>query len=100
MNFFLPFPGIDLQKYLADLAANAAPQWGKMRGQHMVEHLALPLRISVGDFPVQIYTPSDRVEKMKTVFLMGDAFLRRDFKLPLIGDEPMPLIHESMPEAI
>jgi len=100
-TYFLPFPNLDVDLCLHSLKSDSPPLWGMMRGQHMVEHLMFPLKISVGDLDVGIHTPPDKVEKTKALFLMSDLPLRKEFKSPVLDpDKPMPLEYAGMPEAI
>src|ERR1043166_1535937 len=99
MNTFLPFPDIDLDLYLPKLKADTAPLWGKMSAQHMLEHLAWPLRIAAGETIVPVFTPAEKVQKAKELFLMSDTPFKKFIRIPLLAEEPMSLEFSNMQEA-
>ena len=61
-----PFAEVDtkyLEEKLAGLTPSTKPEWGIMTAQHMVEHMEYFLRMSWGDFPTEIVTPENRIER-------------------------------------
>lgn len=90
---------VDFNK-IAQLPHDMEPQWGSMRLQHMIEHLADVFSIGNGGRRVNVITPTDKVEKTKAVFLMSDRELPKDFKTPLLPDSPPPYRYANMQEAI
>lgn len=80
--------------------ANAAPKWGIMTFQHMVEHLILVTKISYGKIKLELITPEDKLPRMIT-FLESDAPLPTNFKAPYLPkEENIPLHFKNVSQAI
>jgi hypothetical protein len=69
---------------------NKQPLWGTMTLQHMVEHLADTMQASNGGLVLPLFTPADKVERVKNIILMGDREFQRNFKSPVIPGDPFP----------
>lgn len=95
-RFFLEeeFPAL-----LSKLNADAKGNWGVMNGQQMVEHFIEVVLVAAGKIPLQLFTPPDRLPKMRE-FLFSDAPFRENTKNPLMKDQPPPLRLPDMPTAI
>lgn len=76
------------------------PQWGQMTLQHMIEHLAILFEAATGIRKVDVVTAADKVEKVKSLFLLSDRELQRNFKAPILPDEPLAYRFNSLPQAI
>jgi hypothetical protein len=55
----------DVPTLLARLDPNQAPIWGQMTAQHMVEHLAGAVRLSMGRYGLPVPPPSPRLAHMQ-----------------------------------
>ncbi len=86
---------------LENLQPAAAGNWGKMNGQQMVEHLAFIFAASSGKVKTVLAIPEEFLPKAKA-FLWSDKEFRENTKAPagLIPEEPQPLKHTSMQQAI
>src|ERR1700750_1297990 len=78
LNFLLhEFPAL-----LGKLSATDKGQWGMMNAQQMVEHFILSVKNASGKLPIQIVTPADQLEKIRT-FMFSDKPFRENTKNPL-----------------
>ena len=84
---------------LSQLPAEAKGQWGVMQGQQMVEHLIQSVLVAAGKIPLQLFTPADRLSKMREFLLSGSPF-RENTKNPLLKDVPAPTRLPDMETAI
>ncbi len=86
---------------LKNVSATKMGKWGKMNAQQMVEHLANVFAMSFNKIRFPIVTPAEHLLKAKA-FLYSDKVFKENTKAPLsvLGDEPMPLQHQKMQEAI
>lgn len=75
---------------IARLTENAPPLWGKMTPQHMIEHLVWAFECSTGTIEVPCCTPENLVQRAKR-FFYDNRLTPRDFKNPLLGEDP-PLL--------
>lgn len=89
----------DFPLLLSKLAADARGNWGVMNGQQMVEHFIEVVLVAAGKIPLQLFTPADRLPKMRE-FLFSDAPFRENTKNPLMKDEPASARLPDMPTAI
>ncbi|ULQ51866.1 DinB family protein [Flavihumibacter fluvii] len=88
-----------LPELLIQLDADARGKWGVMNGQQMVEHFIEVVLVAAGKIPLQLFTPADRLPKMRE-FLFSDAPFRENTKNPLMQDQPAPTRLPDMPTAI
>jgi hypothetical protein len=84
---------------LSYLPADARGNWGVMSGQQMVEHFIEAVLVAAGKIPLQLFTPPDRLPKMRE-FLFSDAPFRENTKNPLLKDEPPPTRLPDMATAV
>jgi hypothetical protein len=89
-----------VKNILASLAPDAAPLWGRMSPQHVVEHLASAVKISTGKREVKLYLTEQEANAIKSNIVHSDAPLTQGIKSPLLGDEPPPLVHDDMDAAV
>ena len=88
----------DLGQALVALAEGAAPRWGGMTAQQMVEHLAWGFELSTGRATVECPVPEARRERYKA-FLRDNTPMMHEFRNPvLVGGLP-PLRHPGLAEA-
>jgi hypothetical protein len=84
---------------VVDLKETSQPSWGKMTAQHMVEHLLWVVEFSTGRREAKCSLPENVVARMKR-FLYNNSPTPRDFKNPLLSDNPPLLRFKSLAEAI
>ena|SRR5438309_8678545 len=90
----------DFIPLLKSIPEDAAPRWGKMAPQQMVEHFTESVRIAAGTFPdVPHLTPAENLPKMQA-FLMSDKPFRENTQNPMVPETPAPVRHASMAEAL
>lgn len=89
----------ELPTRLAALAPDAPPQWGRMQGQQMVEHLIDAVLVAAGKIPVPQFTPAERLPHMLK-FLHSDAPMTRNLPNPLIPEVPRPARLPDMDMAV
>lgn len=78
----------------------AAPKWGKMNFQQMVEHLVLAVKNANGKRKTdQVFTPDEKLEAFQA-FLKSDREFRENTKSPSFPDEPLPLHFANVDMAI
>jgi DinB superfamily len=98
-NIKLQFLLEDLPAFLQKLPADAKGKWGVMNGQQMVEHFTDMTLVAAGKIHLQLYTPSERLIKMRE-FLFSDTPFKENTKNPLLSDVPSPLRLPDMSTAI
>jgi oxepin-CoA hydrolase/3-oxo-5,6-dehydrosuberyl-CoA semialdehyde dehydrogenase len=74
-------------------------KWGKMNAQQMVEHVSSFFKVSSGKLKFPLATPAEHLPKYKE-FLMSEKEFRENTKAPVLPEEPLPLQHKTMHEAI
>ncbi|GHE52066.1 hypothetical protein [Roseivirga thermotolerans] len=80
----------DAPIHLADLTEESAATWGKMTPQHMVEHLIITFKMSVGKINIPIVTQEEEWPATKA-YLMKDSPMRRNVPSPVGNNELLPL---------
>lgn len=83
---------------LATLKADATPAWGKMTAQHMLEHLIVLFKISIGRIKIPVISKEEDFPKLKA-YLMKDGPMRRSIPSPTGKSELQPLRSSSLAEA-
>ena len=78
---------------------SASPRWGKMNAQQMVEHVSAFFRVSAGKLKFPLATPQELLPKYRA-FLLSEKEFRENTKAPVLPEEPLPLRHATMDEAI
>lgn len=76
--------------HLAELTTDHSAVWGKMTPQHMVEHLIITFKMSIGKINIPIVTKEEDWPKTKA-YLMKDSPMRRNIPSPVGNDELQPL---------
>lgn len=92
---------MSLEKYIEQLRTlepSAAPLWGSMNAQQMVEHLSIVTRVSNGKWKAKLLTPPEKLERFRT-FLFSDQPMPQNFKAPFL-DDSTPLRNSNINEAI
>jgi oxepin-CoA hydrolase/3-oxo-5,6-dehydrosuberyl-CoA semialdehyde dehydrogenase len=89
----------DMWLALHALAADAAPRWGQMRAQQMVEHLLWAFEVSLGRVPMTCYTPPEQVETYRR-FLRSNRPAPPEFMNPALTEGLPPLQHPDLPTAL
>jgi len=77
----------------------AAPAWGVMNAQQMIEHMSDAFRVANGKVKEKIGTPVENIPKMKA-FIMRDIPFKENTKNRNLPDEPAPLKNDSIQRAI
>lgn len=85
---------------ISKMPFDMTPQWGQMTLQHMVEHLAILFEVATSTNKVDVATPPDKVEKTKRIFLLSDRELQRNFKAPILPNNPIPYKFNGIEKAI
>lgn len=97
-----PFTEINrdaLTEVLAKLNEDDKAEWGLMTAQHMVEHLTMSLKSSVGEHEVKLLNDPKRVERYQES-LYNYRKMPKNFKRPdLPKDKTVDLIYESLADA-
>ncbi|MFN7313162.1 MAG: hypothetical protein ACK5UI_06735 [Bacteroidota bacterium] len=85
---------------LQSLSETTQPIWGSMNAQQMIEHVALAVGVSNGKIDLPLLTPSEKVDRVRELNLLGNRPLPKDFKNPALPNEPMPLKEASLEASI
>jgi len=70
-----------------------------MNAQQMVEHVSAFFRVSAGKLKFPLATPQELLPKYRA-FLLSEKEFRENTKAPVLPEEPLPLRHATMDEAI
>ncbi|MEO6833802.1 MAG: hypothetical protein ABI378_14245 [Chitinophagaceae bacterium] len=89
----------ELVSLLVKIPVNAAPLWGKMNVQNMVEHMSDSVRIANGRDPQDCITPDENLPKMQA-FLYSDKPFKENTPNSLMPDTPAPSRFERMEDAL
>ncbi len=84
---------------LDKLKPGAAPVWGKMTPQHMIEHLIVIFKLSIGRVSVPMVSKEEDRPRLKA-YLMQDSPMRRSVPSPTGNDELQTLRSTNLDEAI
>jgi len=87
---------MDSLKMLKD---DIKPQYGKMTAQHMLEHLTLTLKLSVGKIKYPPFTPSERALKSKDILLFTELEMPMGMTPPNDTRELYPLKYPDLEKA-
>jgi hypothetical protein len=90
-----------LVSHLQRLDPGAAPLWGKMNVQQMIEHFALDaLRNANGALVFEkIVTPPEKLVRFRE-FLMSEKPFKENTLNPLMGETPAPVKYNTIQAAI
>lgn len=89
----------NVRKRLMSLEATAAPLFGKMNGQQMVEHLSAVLQIANGNWEITVFVADEKATRRKP-FLDTENEIQTGFKASFLAEEPSPVQFNSMKEAV
>lgn len=89
----------EMASLLGSLSADTKPLWGMMTPQHMVEHLIVTYKMSIGRIRIPIISKEDDWPRLKA-YLMKDSPMRRSVPSPTGKNELQPLRSASLEEAI
>lgn len=95
----LDFLLLEFPERLLELDAEAAPQWGKMNVQQMIEHMVDAVSNANGNLSLPLVTPADKLQQFKD-FMMSDKDFRPDTKNPLMTETPAPVHFMDVQKAI
>ncbi len=95
----LSFIKNDFVTKLKSLNPDTVGKWGKMNAQQMVEHVAGFFKVSTNQIQFPLVTPEEHLPKFKA-FLLSDKEFRENTKAPVLPEEPLPVAHNSLQEAI
>lgn len=92
------FLGKEVPLLLANLEVDITPAWGLMTPQHMLEHLMVTFKLSIGRIKIPVISKEEDFPKLKT-YLMKDGPMRRSIPSPTGKSELQPLRSSSLAEA-
>jgi hypothetical protein len=84
---------------IKEIDPSTKPRWGKMNTQQMTEHISGFFRISSGKLKFPLSIPVEHLPKYRE-FLMSEKEFRENTKAPILPEEPLPLRHSTIDEAI
>jgi oxepin-CoA hydrolase/3-oxo-5,6-dehydrosuberyl-CoA semialdehyde dehydrogenase len=85
---------------LRSLDPHAAPLFGKMTPQHMVEHLTSTVKMANGKMPVQLKVNEESAKATKAAVIYTDYQMEPGIKSALLGDDPPPYVNKNITDAI
>ncbi|MCE7992202.1 MAG: DUF1569 domain-containing protein [Roseivirga sp.] len=89
----------EFPQLIKKLPADAKPVWGLMTPQHMVEHLIVTYKMSIGRIKIPVISAVEDHPRLKA-YLMKDSPMRRSVPSPTGKNEPQPLRSSSLEEAV
>ncbi|GAB5524584.1 MAG: hypothetical protein Roseis2KO_24560 [Roseivirga sp.] len=93
------FLTIEFPRLLRQLPVDAKPAWGLMTPQHMVEHLIVTYKMSIGRIKIPVISATEDHPRLKA-YLMKDSPMRRSVPSPTGNNELQPLRSASLQEAV
>ncbi len=93
------FLSVDFPHLLRQLSADAKPVWGLMTPQHMVEHLIVTYKMSIGRIKIPVISAVEDQPRLKA-YLMKDRPMRRSVPSPTGDNKLQPLRSASLQEAV
>ncbi len=88
----------EVRTVLADLKEDTPALWGLMTPQHMIEHLIVTFKMSIGRIKIPVVSAEEDLPRIKA-YLMKDSPMRRSVPSPLGKNELQPLRSASLEEA-
>lgn len=88
-----------LPERLTNLSAQSKPRFGILTPQHMVEHLILTLKMSIGKIPIAEFAPTEKQLAQKKALLFTDIPFPKGIKAPGLPDTLLPLRFENLEAA-
>lgn len=89
----------EFPRLLNSMQPAARGRWGKMNGQQMVEHVTDFFKVSTQKIKLPLVSAPEHLPKLKA-FLISDKEFRENTKAPVLPDEPLPLRHRDMADAM
>jgi oxepin-CoA hydrolase/3-oxo-5,6-dehydrosuberyl-CoA semialdehyde dehydrogenase len=89
---------LEAKEKLKDLNPSTQPSWGIMTPQHMLEHLIVTYKLSIGRIKITIISKEEDRERLKE-YLMKDSPMRRNVTLPTGKGDLQPLRFTGLDEA-
>ncbi len=89
----------ELPLLLSELQSTAAPKWGLMSAQHMIEHLSGVIMISNGRFEAPAMYEEERLSKNYSYIIKEQNRIKRNTKAPILPENPLPLRFATLAEA-
>lgn len=89
----------ELPSLLDELKHDQQPDWGIMTAQHMVEHLIITAKLSLGRFDIPIASAPEQMEKRKK-HLITDGPMQRSIQMPDGNNDLKPLKFPNLEEAV
>lgn len=88
----------EVPSLLESLDKKEQPVWGIMTPQHMLEHLIVTFKMSVGRINIPVVSKEEDFPRLKA-YLMKDSPMRRSVPAPTGKNELQPLRSASLEEA-
>lgn len=88
-----------IQDSLKMLKEETKPLFGKMTAQHMVEHLIITIKLSIGKIKYPEFTPSDRALKSKEILLFTELEMPMGMTPPNDTGNLYPLKYSTLDES-
>ncbi|MFT6872587.1 MAG: hypothetical protein ACJAVN_001598 [Roseivirga sp.] len=88
----------EVPSLLENLYANQQPVWGLMTPHHMIEHLIVAFKMSIGRIKIPVMSKEEDFPKLKA-YLMKDSPMRRSVTSSTGKNELQPLRSASFEEA-
>ena len=88
-----------LTSALNNLQADTPASWGKMSPQNMIEHISSIVLFSNGRKSIPLLYPEEKAAAFKAYLIDSDNEFPKNFKAPLIGEEPLAYRFESLDAA-
>lgn len=89
----------DFGAILGKLSPEAKPQWGLMTPQHMVEHLIVTFKMSIGRINIPVISKEEDFPRLKA-YLMKDSPMRRSVPSPTGNNDLQTLRAADLHQAI
>lgn len=83
---------------LTGLNESEKPLWGLMTPQHMIEHLIVTFKMSIGRIKIPVVSKEEDFPRLKA-YLMKDSPMRRSVPSPTGKNELQPLRSTDLEEA-
>ena len=94
----LKFFEVEVREKLKQLSEDTQPIWGIMTPQHMVEHLIVTYKMSIGRIKLPVISSEEDIPRIKA-YLMKDSPMRRSVPAPTGKNELQPLRAAGLEEA-
>ena len=98
INGVFDFLSKEVRLIIIELDNSFQAQWGIMTPQHMVEHLILTYKLSVGRIQIPIISKEEDRPRLKE-YLMKDSPMRRSVPSPTGNNGLQPLRFKDLDEA-